>query len=188
MENATEEIGKKSTENLEKVQKEIGTIKAMSEENKEMYQNYLIPAFRTSIIDPEMENYPIPGSSLMMVSFSDFIDSKDIELRKEQELRNANNMVEKMLRYSSITDLPGPGMQIVTAIRNLNTNEFSVVLSKEVKAKLKSGELRLVKEKVTNRIKAQLRNEKGEFTDILELAKKIRVKWLLMFYPMQLQE
>ena len=145
---ATDNIKVKSSQNFKKVNTEILRIKEMAEENKDMYQNYLIPAFRPSIVDSEIENFPVPGSSLSMVSFSDFIDSKNLELRREQELQNADNMVKKMLRYAGITNLPASGVQIVTAIKNIaNTNEFSVVFTKEAKDMLASGELRLMAKK-----------------------------------------
>lgn len=176
LEKATEKISVESSENLDKVKNEILSIKKMSEDNKDMYQNYLIPAFRPSVIDSEMENFPIPGSSLAMVSFSDFIDSKNLELRRAQELQNADNMVKKMLRYAGITNLPGPGVQIVTAIKNIaNTNEFSVVFTKEAKDMLASGELRLMAKKGTNLFKANLvSNETNKVTNILDIAQKTK--------------
>jgi hypothetical protein len=173
---ATDNIKVKSSQNFKKVNTEILRIKEMAEENKDMYQNYLIPAFRPSIVDSEIENFPVPGSSLSMVSFSDFIDSKNLELRREQELQNADNMVKKMLRYAGITNLPASGVQIVTAIKNIaNTNEFSVVFTKEAKDMLASGELRLMAKKGTNLFKANLvSNETNKVTNILDIAQKTK--------------
>ncbi|MCB5229821.1 MAG: hypothetical protein LHW44_07160 [Candidatus Cloacimonetes bacterium] len=173
---ATDNIKVESSQNLEKVNKEILIIKEMAEDNKFMYQNYLIPAFRPSVIDSEIENFPVPGSSLAMVSFSDFVDSKNLELRKAQELQNADSMVKKMLRYAGVTNLPAAGVQIVAGIKNIaNTNEFSVIFTKEAKAKLASGELRLMAKKGTNLFKANLvSNETNKVTNILDIAQKTK--------------
>lgn len=169
----TDNMIAESNSSIEKVKNEILSIKEMAEDNKEMFDNYLIPEFRPTITDPEIENFPIPGSSLSTVSFSDFMDSKNLEVRRKMELENANNMVKKMLRYAGITNLPGPGIQIVTAIKNItNTNEYSVIFSEEVKKKLGS-ELRLMPKKGTNLFKAELVSEEtGRITNILDIAKK----------------
>jgi hypothetical protein len=174
--NQTDKISFESNEKLESVQSEILDVKKMAVDNQDMYQNYLIPAFRPSIIDCEIENFPVPGSSLAMVSFSDFIDSKNLEIRKKQELQNADNMVRKMLRYAGVTNVPGPGVQIVTAIKNIaNTNEFSVIFSKEAKELLNNGELRLMAKKGTNLFKANLvSNETDKITNILDIAQKTK--------------
>ncbi len=174
--NQTDKISLESNEKLEGVQSEILDVKKMAVDNQDMYQNYLIPAFRPSIIDCEIENFPVPGSSLAMVSFSDFIDSKNLEIRKKQEIQNADNMVRKMLRYAGVTNVPGPGMQIVTAIKNIaNTNEFSVIFSKEAKEMLANGELRLMAKKGTNLFKANLvSNETDKITNILDIAQKTK--------------
>lgn len=172
----TDNISIESTTNLEKVKEEILDIKKMAEDNKDMYQNYLIPAFRPSIIDSEIKNFPVPGSSLSGASFSDFMDSKNLEFRKELELKNADNMVKKMLRYAGITNLPGPGVQIVTAIKNIaNTNEYSVIFTPEAKKMLSSGELRLMQKKGTSLFKANLlSNDTNKITNILDIAQKTK--------------
>lgn len=172
--NTTDNNSAEFSEKLEKAQREILSIKEMAEDNKDMYQNYLIPDFRPSITDCEIENFPVPGSSLAMLSFSDFIDSKNLEIRREQELQNADSMVKKMLRYAGLANLPGPGVQIVTAIMNIaGTNEFSVIFSKEAKEMLASDELRLMAKKGTNLFKANLvSNDTNRVTNILDLARK----------------
>lgn len=172
----TDNLKAESNENHAKVNKEILNVKEMAEANKEMYQNFLIPAFSPTIIDSEIENFPVPGSSLSMVSFDDFMDSKNLELRRKMELENANNMVRKMLRYAGIPNVPGPGIQIVTAIMNIaNTNEFSVVFTEEAKKRIASGELRLMAKKGTNLNKAILvSKEKNTITNVLDVAQKTK--------------
>lgn len=171
---ATENISMESRENLDKVQKEILNIKEMAEDNKDMYENYLIPTFRPTTFDCEIENFPVPGSSLAMVSFNDFIDSKDFEMSKIMELQNADNMVRKMLHYAGIINVPASGVQIVTAIKNIaGTNEYSVVFSKEAKDMLASNEIRLMPKKGTSLFKANLvSNETNKVKNILDIAQK----------------
>jgi hypothetical protein len=127
---------------------------------------------------PEIESLPVPGSSLAMVSFNDFLDRKNLELRRAQELKNADNTVRKMLKYAGVSGLPASGVQIVDSIRNIaGTDEFAVVFTKEARRGLKSGELRLMAKKGTDHFKSVLvSNETGKITNLADLVPKTRAE------------
>lgn len=92
-------------------------------------------------------NYPVAGYSLQDVSFYDFIESKDIELRKQIELKNASLIVGDLMLKMGFGGAIGHGIQIVDSIKHIvsvERQELLITFTKEAIEKYKAGAAKFV--------------------------------------------
>ncbi len=119
---------------------------------------------------------PIPGSSLVEMSFQDFFSISDSSVHKAIEMRNAERMVAKILRYAGYTDFVSHGWQIIKSIQHVTQqNKYVVEFTKEAITKLDIGALELVPSKSTGFFKAMLRDATTKkFTNIADIVAKTK--------------
>lgn len=105
--------------------------------------------------------YPIAGYSLQDVSFYDFIESKDIELRKQIELKNASLIVGDLMQKMGLGGNIGHGIQIVDSIKHIASverQELLITFTKEAIEKYKAGAAKFVIDNKTGLPIPQLRD------------------------------
>jgi serine protease inhibitor ecotin len=92
-------------------------------------------------------SYPVAGYSLQDVSFYDFIESKDIELRKQIELKNASLIIGDLMQKMGFGGVIGHGIQIVDSIKHIvsvERQELLITFTKEAIDKYKAGAAKFV--------------------------------------------